>query len=190
MRRILTALAGLVTALLLASAPALAASATGTHAWSSHPLTLRTGPGLAYDVNGSIEADLQIKVLRCQKLWCLVDGDGGRGWTDKAAISFGKAPTRWPDAIPPGYPAGNGTVCFYQGANYSDAAYCFGPGRVIRDLALVGLDNSFSSVRIEGSASVAACRDRDFQSYCERIITSQPSLDPYLRRNLSSLRIY
>ena len=38
--------------------------------------------------------------------------------------------------------------------------------------------------------SAALCRDRFFQSYCERIIESQPVLDHYLRRNLSSIRMY
>lgn len=38
--------------------------------------------------------------------------------------------------------------------------------------------------------SAAACRDRFFQSYCERIVSSQPVLDQYLVRNLSSIRVY
>ena len=53
-------------------------------------------------------------------------------------------------------------------------------GRVFNDFALLNMDNHFRSVQITGSLSVAACRDRFFQSYCERIITSQPVLDQYL----------
>lgn len=185
--RLLTALAGV---LLLAMAPALGASESGTHAWSSDPLTLRDGPGLAYAVTGSIAADLPIKVLRCEELWCAVDGPGGRGWTTKQFIVFGLTSTDWPGGINPDYPAGGGIICFYQGTNFSGGEFCVRSGRVIHDLALLGLDNSFASVRIEGSASAAACRDRDFQSYCERIIASQPALDPYLRRALSSIRVY
>ncbi len=49
-------------------------------------------------------------------------------------------------------------------------------GRVIQDLALLNLDNVFSSVEIRGG-SVAACRDRFFASYCERIIESHTPTD-------------
>ncbi|KRA50183.1 SH3 domain-containing protein [Devosia sp. Root635] len=183
--RLLTALAGIM---ILATASAFAASESGTHAWSSDPLTLRNGPGLAYDVTGQIAADLPIKVLRCEDLWCAVDGPGGHGWTGKQFIVFGLTSTDWPGGVHPDYPSG-GSMCFYTGANFTGAEFCFGSGRVIHDLALLGLDNSFSSVRVNG-ASAAACRDRGFQSYCERIIADQPALDPYLRRALSSIRVY
>lgn len=186
--RLITALAAIM---LFASVSAFAMSEAGTHAWSSDTLTLRDGPGPSYQVTGEIAADQQIKVLRCQKLWCNVDGPGGRGWTSKQFVVFGLTSTDWPGGINPDYPAGGpGTACFYQGANFTGAALCINSGRVIHDLALVGLDNSFASVRIEGNVSVAACSDRGFQSYCERIIASQPRLNPYLHRALSSLRAY
>jgi hypothetical protein len=168
--------------------PAQAHSENGTHAWSTSTLVLRDGPGAAYDVTGEIATDLEIKVLRCQKLWCLVDGHTGRGWTSKDHIAFGKTPTDWPGGINPDYPLG-GTACFFEGTNYTGASLCIATGRVIPDLALLHLDNRFSSVQLSGG-SVAACRDRGFASYCERIIESQPVLHMYLRRNLSSIRAY
>lgn len=183
--RLLTVLA---TVVLLGAVPALAASESGTHAWSTEPLTLRAGPGLEYDVTGSIAADLQIKVLRCEELWCAVDGPGGRGWATMQFIAFGKTSTDWPGGINPDYPTG-GTICFYQGTHYSGGELCLGAGRVINDLALLGIDNGFSSVRVYG-ASAAVCRDRDFQSYCDRIIADQPVLDQYLRRAVSAIRVY
>lgn len=188
-RRLLTALSGLLVLLAFAYAPAMAASPSGTHAWSADTLVLRNGPSTAYHLTGEIPSDLAIKVLRCQKLWCLVDGANARGWAPKRNISFGLTPDRWPNNDT-AYPRGAGTVCFYTGTNYTGQALCASSGRVIQDLALVGLDNGFASVRLEGSVSVAACRDRFFQSYCERIITSQPVLHRYLQRNLSSLRVY
>ena len=181
-------LATLAGIMLFAMAPAFALSEAGTHAWSSDALTLRDGPGFAYDVTGDIAADLPIKVLRCEELWCLVDGNGGRGWTSKQFVVFGLTSTDWPGGVNPDYPSG-GSICFYSGTNYTGSELCLNSGRVIDDLALLGLDNSFSSVRVNG-ASAAACRDRDFQSYCERIIADQPALDQYLRRALSSIRVY
>lgn len=183
--RLLTSLAALI---LLAASSAFAASESGTHAWSTDPLTLRAGPGLAYALTGQIAADAPIKVLRCEELWCNVDGAGGRGWTSKQFIAFGLTSADWPGGINPDYPTG-GSICFYSGTNFTGAEFCASSGRVIHDLALLGLDNAFSSVRVHG-ASVAACRDRGFQSYCERIIDSQPVLDGYLRRALSSIRVY
>lgn len=177
-----------IAVMLLAMAPAYAISESGTHAWSSDTLTLRSGPGLEYDVTGEIAADLAIKVLRCEELWCAVDGPGGRGWTSKQFIVFGLTSADWPGGINPDYPSG-GTICFYSGTNFSGTELCMGAGRVIHDLALLGIDNSFASVKVLG-ASAAACRDRDFQSYCERIIADQPVLHPYLRGALSSIRVY
>ncbi|OYX01035.1 MAG: hypothetical protein B7Z15_19885, partial [Rhizobiales bacterium 32-66-8] len=148
------------------------------------------GPGAAYDITGEIPADVAIKVLRCQQLWCVVDGEGGRGWTSLDYIAFGRTATDWPGGINPDYPAGGpGSVCFFSGPNYTGTSFCAGPGRVVRDLALLDLDNHFSSVQITGAVTVAACRDRFFQSYCERIIVSQPVLDQYLDNNLSSFQL-
>lgn len=173
------------------SAPAaFAFSETGTHAWSTRALTLRAGPGGAYAVTGEIPADVAIKVLRCQRLWCNVDGDGGRGWTSLEFIAFGRTSTDWPGGINPDYPSGGGTVCFYEGTHYTGMSVCAGPGRVFQDLALLNLDNRFSSVEVTGAVTAAACRDRFFQSYCERITASQPVLDQYLRKALSSVRVY
>ncbi|WP_108396588.1 peptidase inhibitor family I36 protein [Devosia submarina] len=173
------------------AAPALAYSESGTHAWSTRPLVLSSGPGTAYHTTGEIPENAAIKVLRCQRLWCLVDGPGGRGWTSKDRIAFGKTPTDWPGGINPDYPAGGpGEVCFYSGTNYTGFRFCAETGRVVQDFALLNLDNQFQSVELIGNVSVAACRDRFFQSYCERIIVSQPVLDQYLRRNLTSVRVY
>lgn len=178
----------LVALMLVAMAPAFAASESGTHAWSSDTLTLRDGPGLAYAVTGEIAADLPIKVLRCEELWCAVDGPGGRGWTSKQFVVFGLTSTDWPGGINPNYPTG-GAICFYSGTNFTGSELCMNSGRVIHDLDLLGLDNGFASVKVMG-ASAAVCRDRGFHSYCERIIADQPALHPYLRRALSSIRVY
>lgn len=187
MRRFLTALASLFTLFLLSLTPTLAApEVAGTHAWSRQPLVLHNGPGTNYVINGELPALVAIKVMRCQKLWCEVDGSGGRGWTPKRGVAFGQLPG---EPRPP-YAGGRGTACFYKGANYTGASFCVASGSVIQDLALIGLDNSFASVRIDGPISAAACRDRFFQSYCERITASQPVLDRYLRRALSSIRVY
>lgn len=171
--------------------PASAASDVGSHGWSRTELILSTGPGAAYDHAGTIPGRIAIRILRCQKLWCLVDGNGARGWTNAYHVDFGQSPD-WPHTGPDlNYGAGGpGKVCFYTGTHYSGSSFCAGSGEVFNDLALWGLDNVFSSVRLEGNVSAAACRDRKFQSYCERIIGDQPVLGPYLRRNLSSIRVY
>jgi hypothetical protein len=85
---------------------------------------------------------------------------------------------------------GYGTVCFYEGRNYTGASLCGTSGQVFNDLKLYGYDNRFSSVKVDGYVSAAACRDRGFKSYCERIIESQPVLHPHLMRNVSSIRVY
>lgn len=177
--------------LVLPASPSFAASESGSHGWARKTLTLAKGPGAQYDLTGGqIAEDSPIKVLRCQRLWCLVDGPGGRGWADLAAISFGKD-SSWPnfDRDRVYKDLANGSMCFYEGTNYTGRSFCASTGQVFADLALWGWDNKISSIRVEGT-SAAICRDRGFQSYCERITESQPSLHQYLRKNLSSIRVY
>ena len=193
MRRfgLVTIVSALLAAVLALATPAFAFSESGSHAWSARVLVLRDGPGAAYAVTGQIPAEVAIKVLRCQRMWCVVDGEGGRGWTSKDHVAFGKTPRDGLFEISPDYASGGpGQVCFFTGRNYTGTSVCAGPGQVFQDLALSGIDNAFSSVELRGNISVAACRDRFFQSYCERIIASQPVLNQYLVRNLSSVRVY
>lgn len=176
---------------LLPAAPAMSLSASGSHGWSRETLILQSGPGAAYDVTGEIPGEVAIKILRCQKLWCLVDGPGGRGWTMSVNLDFGKDPhwpkfdsdNQWPDLA-------EGELCFYEGTHYTGRSFCADTGDVFLDLATWGWDNRISSVRVVTATSAALCRDRNFQSYCERLVESQPVLDPFLRRNLSSIRVY
>lgn len=176
---------------LLPVAPALSASESGSHGWSRETLVLRAGPGAQYDVTGEIPGKVAIKILRCQQLLCLVDGPGGRGWTGKAAVDFGKDP-HWPlfDADNDWPDLAGGEMCFYEGAHYTGRSFCADTGDVFLDLATWGWDNRIASIKVTAQTSAAICRDRNFQSYCERIAGSQPRLDPLLARNLSSIRVY
>jgi hypothetical protein len=172
-------------------APALAFSDVGSHGWALQDLTLRKGPGAAYEVTGSIAEDSAVRIIRCQVNSCLVDGGTERGWTSRELLGFGKDSRGPLFVVRPDYPAGGpGQICFYEGKNFSGASICAGSGQVFTDLALYGYDNRFVSVEVRGNVSAAACRDRGFQSYCERIIESQPVLNEYLARNLSSIRVY
>jgi Uncharacterized protein with a bacterial SH3 domain homologue len=189
--RPLIALALALAACILPAAPALAASEAGSHGWSREALVLRSGPGNHYDVSGQIPGEVAIKILRCQKIWCNVDGPGGRGWTYIGSLDFGKDPhwplldadNQWPDVS-------GGSMCFYEGTNFTGRSFCAGTGEVFLDLATWGWDNRIRSIEVVTPTSAAICRDRNLQSYCERIVTSQPSLDPLLSRNLSSIRVY
>lgn len=175
----------------LLAAPALAHSETGSHGWSRAPLVLHSGPGERYPVTGEIGGKLAIKILRCQKLWCVVDGPGGRGWARNGAIDFGKD-AAWPvfDPSAPRPDLAGGEMCFYEGAHFSGRSFCATSGQVFPDLATLGWDNRIGSIRVVTGTSAAVCRDRFFQSYCERVAGDQPVLERYLSRNVSSIRMY
>lgn len=183
---------GLALSLFIAPAiPTLAASESGSHGWSRQKLVLRNGPGQQYDITGEIPGEVAIKILRCQKLWCNVDGPGGRGWTDAHSVDFGKDPhwpildpdNEWPDLA-------DGSMCFYEGTHFTGRYFCANTGEVFQDLALWGWDNRIGSIAVTTQTSAAICRDRFFQSYCERIVESEPVLNEFLVRNLSSIRVY
>lgn len=189
MRAIFRFAAALVAIAALA-APAAAAE-TGSPAWLLHPTELLEGPGAVYDVVGMAdEGGVRIRVERCTELWCRIRTGHQRGWVLLSNVEFGQYPRTSILGLGLGYPSGGGTVCFYTGANYTGTAYCNASGFVAPDLLLHGIDDTLSSVQIEGQASVTACRDADFQSYCERITQSQPHLHGFLDNGLSSYRIY
>lgn len=163
----------------------------GSLAWTIRSAVLMDGPGTAYETRGEVDGAVHVRVTRCQKLWCRINAPTGSGWVSKDDLSFGTVP-RGPFTGPRlAYPAGGpGTVCFYEGANYTGRSICGGPGYVVRDLKLTAFENRFSSVSVEGNVSATLCRDRFFQSYCQRIIASQPHLDGFLNNAASSLHVY
>lgn len=177
---------------LAAATPALAGGpGYGTPAFSTTALTLFEGPGAAYDTTGAIETDQDVLVYRCTMLWCLVGKGHERGWASIDHLNFGLSPAPAFSGPRLNYASGGpGQVCLFEGHNYTGASICAGAGRVFNDLLLYRLDNRFSSVSVEGNVSVALCRDRDFQSYCERVTTSQPRLDKFLDNHLSAVRVY
>lgn len=184
------ALLGLIAVFLTLALGAAGAVETGTHAWTKRTGTLYEGPGQEYDVLGTIGENLEVRVDRCSWNWCQIHSDTVRGWTPIATLSFGQTARGPWQGEKFGFGAGAGTVCLYSGRDYSGTEVCRPSGTVMRDLLLYDMDNTFSSVRISGNASVTLCRDRFFKSYCERVNESQPQLQGFLDNNVSSVRIY
>ncbi len=181
------ALIAAFAALVLSAVPAQAFE-TGTAAWLIKGQSLFEGPGPAYDVVGELPGELRVRVDRCTYRWCKIHAEGERGWVSRDNVSFGQWP-RGPFTGPRlDHPRG-GSVCFYEGADYSGASVCATAGTVVTDLLLFDLDNRYSSIEVSGS-SVMVCRDRGFSSYCELIVESQPRLHGFLDNNVSSYRVY
>ncbi|HEV7275125.1 MAG TPA: SH3 domain-containing protein [Devosiaceae bacterium] len=187
--RLLPLLAILAAICALALPSAASAIETGTPAWLINGQVLRAGPGAAYDVTGELGEETRIQVDRCTYRWCQIHADGARGWVSRDNVSFGQHP-RGPLTGPRlNYPSG-GTVCFYTGPDFTGDHLCQPPGTVVHDLQLFGIDDRFASLLIPESGSVTVCRDRDFSSYCERIIASQPLLPRLLVNAVSSYRVH
>jgi hypothetical protein len=174
-------------AVLALSLPA-AAIEVGTPAWLIDAEPLMDGPGNAYAVVGELGDETRIRVDRCTYRWCLVHAKGQQGWVSRDNVTYGQEPRGWLTGPRLDYPAGQ-TVCFFAGRNYTGASFCAPPGRVVHDLKLLGVDDLYVSVRT-GGGSVTVCRDRDFTSYCERIIEDQPVMHGFLARNVSSIRVW
>lgn len=183
----LASVAAFVLALAFFALPAQAFE-TGTAAWLINGQALFEGPGPAYDVVGELGDETRIRVDRCTYRWCRIHAEGEHGWVSRDNVSFGREP-RGPLTGPHfDHPTG-GTACFFEGPNYSGASVCAKAGTVVNDLLLFHLDNRYSSIEVSGS-SVMVCRDRDFTSYCELIVESQPRMQGFLDDNVSSYRVY
>ena len=184
LRFVASALAGVLA---LLAAPAMAIE-TGTSAWLIKGQSLHQGPGNVYDIVGELEDAASVRVDRCTYRWCLVHEGHQRGWVSRDNISFGQHP-RGPLTGPRlNYPSG-ATICLYEGRHFSGASVCLKPGTVVPDLLLHDLDNRFSSVTVNGG-SVTLCRDRNFTSYCERVVEDQAALYGFLDNAVSSVRVW
>ncbi len=184
----------LVAMFALFALPALAVQPTGSAGWTNDGWTnsesaLFTGPGHEYDEIGTVGGGLRIRVDRCSGLWCQIHAKNLKGWMTLTNISFGQEPWRLFGKTPRFPVRYGGPVCFYSGSNYTGAETCFSGTRTIKDLALVGLDNSFSSVKV-GTGSVMACRDRNFRSYCVILNKDIRNLEGLLNNGITSIRVY
>jgi uncharacterized protein YraI len=176
----------------LAGAAAAGALVYGTAAWTNTELTLHEGPGVIYDTIGTVPGEIRIRVERCSDRWCQIRSETNAfGWVSRDDLNFGQDPGYVGHGPELNYPAGGpGTICVFSGENFTGSSACSSTGFVVPDLLLYGIDNSINSVQVDGNVSVMLCRDRDFSSYCERIIESAPSLNRFLSHNVSSYRVY
>lgn len=180
---------------LISSLPVLAVQPKGSAAWTTDGWTnftgnLYAGPSPVYQIVGDVAAGIRVRVDRCSERWCLIHVGGQRGWLPIENVSFGQHPDGW--FYGPRFPtrSGNGTVCFYTGANYTGEAFCATSGHVYKDLVLIGYDNAFASVKIDGAANALVCRDRNFRSYCKTIDLDTHALEGLLNHAISSIRVY
>ncbi len=163
----------------------------GTPALTIKEVDLRYGPGTNYKSDFIIEGGADVIVERCSNRWCLISNRSAKGWVSIDKLSFGNAPK--PAFSGPKRDQilqGDGEICFYSGANFSGEAICSSTGMVVPDLALYGRDNSFASISVEGEISAMVCRDMKFSSYCETITQDQPVLSRFLKRAISSYRVW
>ncbi len=181
---------------LLLAAPAAAGQPRGSAAWTTDGWIgfsgiLYAGPGPRYDRAGTIAAGERVRVDRCSRRWCEIHTAAVRGWLSIDNLSFGQTPSG-PFSGPKFATSrgGPGEVCFYDGEGFTGAALCARSGRVLPDLARVGLDNRISSVEVGPGASALVCRDRGFRSYCETVDVSKSRLDGLLANGISSIRVY
>lgn len=176
--------------------PAAAVQPVGSAGWTTDGWTnfsgaLYNGPGLKYGEVGSIDAGVRVRVDRCAPHWCQIHTASVRGWVSLSNVSFGQMPDGW--LVGPKFPTergGSGSVCFYDGPGFTGEAFCATSGRVVPDLALLGLDNSISSVEIGDGVSTIVCRDRGMRSYCEVVDVSKGRINGLLDNGISSLRVY
>ena len=177
---------------LFLAVPADAVQPRGSAAWTNDSWInfngdLYAGPGHGYDVTGTVDAGMRVRVDRCSRRWCLIHTAGLHGWLQIDKLSFGQ------------YPHGTkvktfpirfgGPVCFYSGANFTGDELCAPAGKSFTDLALISFDNAISSIKIvHGSAMV--CRDRGYHSWCQIVHDDMPHLDRLLSNSISSIKVY
>lgn len=188
MRKLVLTLVAALSALTLVVWPAQAEE-VGNSAVVLTDTSLFSGPGVRYPEAGTVAASQAVTVVRCSNRWCLLADENG--WLSIDDVSFGNFERRpFHGTVYDWGHGGPGEVCLHEGANFSGASVCLTSGTVSRDLVLLGWDNRISSVSINGNVSVNLCRDRDFASYCEKIVESQASMNRLLNNSASSFQVW
>jgi len=177
---------------LLLLVPATLPVQAGTFAQTIRSSTLHLGPGPRYPESGEISALREVDVESCRFRWCRIDSGSLRGWMSIDDLSFGMEvrPEIFSGPKTDLVLKGSGTVCFYTGQNYTGQSHCSQTGRMIRDLALAGMDNIFRSIEITGDLSVHVCSSEHWGAYCVQVNESQPTLNQFLDREISSYRVW
>lgn len=190
-RLLIAALLAVFTALPAAAVQPVGSAAWTTDGWTTFSGTLYAGPGLKYGEIGSIDAGVRVRVDRCAPHWCQIHTTAVDGWVSLSNVSFGQMPDGWRvTAKFPTQRGGAGSVCFYDGPGFTGEAFCATSGRVVSDLALLGLDNTISSVEVGSGVSAIVCRDRGMRSYCEVVDVSKGRINGLLDNGITSLRVY
>lgn len=171
---------------LAAASPALASKS----AFVIETTPMVAGPGTAYKSVGTAVSGAAVAVGRCTGIWCQIDTGSANGWIALSNLSFGQRARGLMTGPIFNIQSGDGEACLYANDNYTGKYLCGNSGYVITDLALVGLDNTFKSVTVADEASILVCRDLNFASYCELLTKNSPKLSPFLRGNVSSIRVY
>lgn len=108
-------------------------------------------------------------------------GDGGAGAGAGAGAGGGAGAGSDPDPVP-------GQACFYDGPNFTGAAFCRGPG-VINALPAEA-DNRITSVLLSGDIEVRLCQDTDLGGFCRVVRNSERELGASLNDRVSSLQVF
>lgn len=173
------------------SASAIPVANAGSLAQTIRPVTLRLGPGVKYPTVSELTEKIAVEVERCTRRWCLLAANNQRGWTSIDGLTFGEEPRDlFTGPKNEQVSHGTGTICFHTGENFTGQSVCSKTGMVVPDLALHGFDNAFASVSVEGTISANVCREFNFTSWCETIAEDQPVLSRFLKRNVSSYRVW
>lgn len=199
--------AGLLAAMLLGTAPALAVPAEASGA-----VNVRSGPGTGYDIVDQLVAGEDVDVVECNAAgtWCRIVHSGPDGWVSRsyldAPADAGDGEIEWGVVIPlpgggsitfgsPGFEddgggdgGGGGGVaraCFYDLPNYAGASACVDAGTHVPNLPGVW-NNRITSLQVEGGASVTLCQNPAYGGFCNTFGADVPMLGGPLNNQTSS----
>lgn len=175
-------------------------------------LNVRGGPGTGNPVVAGLAPGEVVQIVQCNAdAWCQISNAEKDGWV---AARFLTAPPdapamdprcRWelnttlieptfqaicpPGVEPPPPPPPPGDLaCFFERENYGGARTCLDPGDYLTLEA--GLDNTISSVQVQGEARVRLCTEADLGGICMDNLENATALDRRMDDTASSIKVY
>ena len=210
------ALPGFVRTAVLAAVAVLAFAqiSQAAEAVATTALNVRSGPGTGFAVVDTLAAGEVVEMTECQPSgWCYITHTGPDGWVNAAyltaapaagspgedcsfQLTIGPSGPQFsivcgggvsPPADPPPPPVGD-QACFYNGANFTGAEFCYAPGTL--NSLNATFNDRISSVRLFGEAKARVCVNTNLGAPCRNITSDVAVLGPVVNNRISSVRVY
>lgn len=167
--------------------PTRAPSYSGTEAYATATVNVRSGPGTGYRVVDALYPGERVEIRNCSGRWCYVIKSGPDGWVAKSYLGASARKSRRAPNVNFSIEFGfgqdrgrfeRGEVCFYEHFNYKGDSFCVDSGE---EASWVGdsWNDRISSIKVKGGAAVRVYQHANYEGNAATVRRSVPQLNNF-----------